>query len=277
MRPSGRRRGRRWWWAATNHFTSRHGDLRLGDAQPAGQGSARYIIPANPSRIFYRHEIRQRLDQTGVAVQRATAPFSVGGTEYPRVIHVKTRRRSADILDMFEPQDHPNDIPYPGGPPLRRMTMRGGPGLPDGCTVHTVLDPFADRSFPSSASPKFRAASRFRKSPASAQSFGQRRIHRGESAACSRRRGIHPYQPAQHQRPDLRRRYVLHSGETATAPIITQLAVEKGLDFDSSTRVSSATLRRVRPARIALWDQYGGAITSGWARFVLEQFEFHTR
>ena len=21
------------------------------------------------------------------------------------------------VLDMFEPQDHPNDIPYPGGPP----------------------------------------------------------------------------------------------------------------------------------------------------------------
>ena len=40
------------------------------------------------------------------------------------------------------------------------------------------------------------------------------------------------------------------------------------------TDVSSASLKRVRPARIALWDQYGGAITSGWARFVLEQFEF---
>ena len=22
------------------------------------------------------------------------------------------------VLDMFEPQDHPNDFPYPGGPPI---------------------------------------------------------------------------------------------------------------------------------------------------------------
>src|SRR2546423_9969795 len=60
-----------------------------------------------------------------------------------------------------------------------------------------------------------------------------------------------------------------------TPPILKQLADEKGLVFDSfDTEVSSSSLRRVRPARIALWDQYGGAITSGWARFVLEQFEF---
>jgi hypothetical protein len=57
--------------------------------------------------------------------------------------------------------------------------------------------------------------------------------------------------------------------------ILSQLAVEKGLAFDPfDTEVAAASLKRVRPARIALWDQYGGAITSGWARFVLEQFEF---
>jgi hypothetical protein len=60
-----------------------------------------------------------------------------------------------------------------------------------------------------------------------------------------------------------------------TAPILTQLAQEKGLSFDAfDTEISAASLKRIRPARIALWDQYGGAITSGWARFILEQFEF---
>jgi len=60
-----------------------------------------------------------------------------------------------------------------------------------------------------------------------------------------------------------------------TLAILSRLAAEKGLTFDPfQTEISSAALKRVRPARIALWDQYGGAITSGWARFVLEQFEF---
>jgi hypothetical protein len=30
----------------------------------------------------------------------------------------------------------------------------------------------------------------------------------------------------------------------------------------------------IRPARIALWDQYGGSMDSGWTRWILEQFEF---
>ncbi len=60
-----------------------------------------------------------------------------------------------------------------------------------------------------------------------------------------------------------------------TRVVLARLAAEKGLAFDPfQTEISSAALKRVRPARIALWDQYGGAITSGWARFVLEQFEF---
>jgi hypothetical protein len=31
---------------------------------------------------------------------------------------------------------------------------------------------------------------------------------------------------------------------------------------------------RLRPVRIGLWDQYGGSMTSGWVRWLLEQFEF---
>ena len=29
------------------------------------------------------------------------------------------------VLDMFEPQDHPDDIPYPGGPPTRPYDNAG--------------------------------------------------------------------------------------------------------------------------------------------------------
>jgi hypothetical protein len=56
---------------------------------------------------------------------------------------------------------------------------------------------------------------------------------------------------------------------------MAQLASEKGLSFEPvSESPRPESLRRLTPARVALWDQYGGAITSGWARFVLEQFEF---
>jgi hypothetical protein len=32
--------------------------------------------------------------------------------------------------------------------------------------------------------------------------------------------------------------------------------------------------RRLSPPRIGLWDQYGGSMDAGWARWILEQFEY---
>src|SRR6202012_652470 len=31
---------------------------------------------------------------------------------------------------------------------------------------------------------------------------------------------------------------------------------------------------RIRPARIALWDTYGGSMPSGWIRWIVEQYHF---
>src|SRR5690606_35175858 len=57
--------------------------------------------------------------ETGVQVHRATAAFRVGDREYPAgSFVVKTAQAfGPHVIDMYEPQDHPDDIPYPGGPP----------------------------------------------------------------------------------------------------------------------------------------------------------------
>jgi hypothetical protein len=36
----------------------------------------------------------------------------------------------------------------------------------------------------------------------------------------------------------------------------------------------SVKMLRLKPVRIGLWDQYGGSMASGWARWLLEKFEF---
>jgi hypothetical protein len=33
-------------------------------------------------------------------------------------------------------------------------------------------------------------------------------------------------------------------------------------------------LKKIAPARIALWDTYGGSMSSGWVRFIMEQYHF---
>ena len=58
--------------------------------------------------------------KTGVTVHRATAGFTVNGKAYPAgsIVVKAAQAFRPHVLDMFEPQDHPHDLAYPGGPPI---------------------------------------------------------------------------------------------------------------------------------------------------------------
>ena len=64
--------------------------------------------------VLLRHKV-----PPGVTVHRATAGFTVNGKTYPAgSLVVKTAQAfRPHVLDMFEPQDHPDDFAYPGAPP----------------------------------------------------------------------------------------------------------------------------------------------------------------
>jgi hypothetical protein len=244
------------------------------DRDPRG-----YIIPANQPDFLTATKFVNTLIKTGIAVQRATAPFSVGGRDYPAgSFIVKTAQAfRPHVLDMFEPQDHPNDIPYPGGPPTAPYDNAGWTlAYQMGVQFTRVLEPFGG-PFVSVVGfakvPEQRVASAIAgyalsHSVNDAFTAMNRLLARGEEVFT-----LTSPLSINGRTYDVGTFYI--PAKPTTAPIVAQLAAEKGLDFDAfDTEVSSASLRRVRPARIALWDQYGGAITSGWARFVLEQFEF---
>jgi hypothetical protein len=63
---------------------------------------------------------------------------------------------------------------------------------------------------------------------------------------------------------------------TPSAPTnaeLQKIAVELGVGAETFTGQLPRTVS-VRLPRIGLWDQYGGSMTSGWTRWILEQFEF---
>jgi hypothetical protein len=60
----------------------------------------------------------------------------------------------------------------------------------------------------------------------------------------------------------------------STLGTLEQLARDTGLSFQAVARPPDMEALQLKPVRIALWDQYGGSAASGWARLVLEQFEF---
>ena len=55
------------------------------------------------------------------------AIITVGGKQYPAGSFVVKSAQAfrPHIMDMFEPQDHPDDIPYPGAPPIQPYDVAG--------------------------------------------------------------------------------------------------------------------------------------------------------
>jgi len=64
------------------------------------------------------------------------------------------------------------------------------------------------------------------------------------------------------------------TAQDSTVPRLEQLAQEIGLNFMGVESRPSGRALRIEPVRIGLWDEYGGSRTSGWTRWLLEQFEF---
>src|SRR5262249_59526656 len=65
--------------------------------------------------------------KAGGVVDGAKTSFAVNGKTFPAGPYmVKTAQPfRPHLMDMFEPQDHPDDIPYPGGPPRAPYDVTG--------------------------------------------------------------------------------------------------------------------------------------------------------
>jgi len=86
---------------------------------PAKRDARGYILPANQPDFLTATKFVNALIGTGVTVHRATAAFDVAGKKYPLGSYVVKCAQAfrPHIIDLFEPQDHPNDFPYPGALP----------------------------------------------------------------------------------------------------------------------------------------------------------------
>jgi hypothetical protein len=246
---------------------------------PAERDPRGYIIPSDQRDFLTATKFANALIKTGVVVHRATAPFRIGARSYPvNSLVVRTAQAfRPHILDMFEPQDHPNDFPYPGGPPTPPYDNAGWTlAYQMGVEFERILDPFNGPFVPVAGfvnPPPRNVAQRV---PAYALSHSlndaftavNRLLARGEevySLNVPLRLGVRTYSKGTFYIP----------ARPTVLPVLTELAAESGIAFDPLPNIVGAdSLTRLTVPRIALWDQYGGTMTSGWGRFLLEQFEF---
>lgn len=251
--------------------------------QPDWRDPRGYIIPADQPDFPTAVKFINTLVKTGVAIHRATADFSVGAKRYPAGSYVVKTAQAfrPHVLDQFEPQDHPNDFRYEGGPPNRPYDVAGWTlAFQMGIAFDRVLAAFEGpferlpygqlQTPPPGRLPNARApVAGFLLSPRANDSFilVNRLLKQGAEVF----RVTTPLPAAPAFGPGAI--YVPDRGQARD--LVRTSARQLGLDVVTVPAAPAVeNLLRLAPTRIALWDRFGGSMPSGWTRWLLEQFEF---
>ena len=236
-----------------------------------------YIVPSDQPDFLTATKFINTLRHVGVSVDRATSSFTVNGKQYPAGSYViKTAQAArAHVLDMFEPQDHPNDFAYPGGPPKRPYDNAGW-------TLAYTMGVKFDRLLDAFDAPTQRIEG-LAKPPAgtvanSSGAAGFLMSHEQNDAVTVINRAFKANGDVYWLKSPLTvdgRTYpagTYYLGANAAA-VVQKSAQDLGVSFVGTTSRPGADAVKLSAKRIALYDQYGGSMPSGWTRYEFEQFE----
>jgi len=246
---------------------------------PAKRDPRGYIIPAAQPDFLTATKFVNALRKVNVTVLKATAPFTVGGKSYAAGSYVVKTAQAfrPHVLDMFEPQDHPNDFAYPGGPPKPPYDNAGYTlAFQMGVQFDRILDGFDCPCQPITGMAEPPAGT-----VASSGTAGYLLSHNTNDAFIAVNRAIKAGNDVYWLKSPLNANgksypagtfYIASKGNTTQ--MLQTLAKEKGLSFDGTSARPGSDALKLQPKRIALWDQYGGSMPSGHTRWLFEQFEF---
>ncbi|MBO0859672.1 MAG: peptidase, partial [Chloracidobacterium sp.] len=239
-----------------------------------------FIIPSDQSDFLTATKFVNTLIKTGITVHRATSDFQVAGKSYPAGSYVVKAAQAfrPHALDMFEPQDHPNDFQYPGGPPIPPYDNAGWTlAFQMGVKFDRILDGF-DGPFekvnelikptPGKVTAAPNAAGYLTSHQVNDSFIAVNRLLKDNEEVYwikqSFSAGGKTYPPGT----------IFIPAKPSTQAKLQKIASELGLNFEAVSTKPAGDALKLRPTRIALWDRYGGAIPSGWTRWLFEQFEF---
>ncbi|MGA3242409.1 MAG: M14 metallopeptidase family protein [Bryobacteraceae bacterium] len=239
-----------------------------------------YIMPSDQPDFPTATRFINTLLKSGITVLEASAAFQVAGKSYPAGSYVvKTAQAFRPFVrDMFEPQDHPRDDLFPGGPPIPPYDIAGWTlamqmgvqydRIPDGFdgpfTKLNGLQKPMPRSVTGPANPagylishrsnySFTLVNRLLK--ANAQVYWLKA-------------------PTQAAGVDLGVGAIWVPASAAALPVLRKGASDLGVAVYAVAQAPSGDAIHIPPVRIGLYDQYGGLMPSGWTRWLFEQYEF---
>ena len=266
---------------ATSAPTRSDADIYAAIRAPGLRDPRAFIVPSNQRDFPTAVKFINALLETGITVLRAPAAFTVRNTTYPAgsLVVPAAQAFRPHVLDMFEPQRHPDVFPYPGSPPTPPYDNAGWTlAFQMGVQFDRILEAFSapldtvrewNLKAPAGTITAADGASGFITTNALNDAFvaGNRLIASGDEVY----RLTAPITTGGHIYPA--GALYVRARSTTRARIAT-LATSLGVSFEGMKGRAPVASRKLSAARVGLWDTYGGSITSGWTRWILEQFEF---
>jgi hypothetical protein len=239
---------------------------------PALRDARAYLLPADQPDFLTATRFVDVLLKSGIAVHQAAAPFQAGTRTYPAGSYVVKTAQAfrAHVLDMFEPQDHPEEmsgVPYD----VMGWTLAFQMGVRFDRILDALDGPF--ERIESVQPPRGAVAG-----PANPAGYllshhqndvfivVNRLLAAGQSVFWLRNRTVGGYAGGTGA--------IYVGAGAAAASILQTSAAELGVSAVGVASPPSSQMLKLNRARVGLWDRYGGASTSGWIRWILERHEF---
>ena len=247
---------------------------------PENRDPRAFILPSDQPDFPTAVKFINTLVKNGVTIHQAKGEFNVYGKTYPEgSFIVKTDQAfRPHILDMFEPQDHPDDFLYEGGPPVPPYDNAGyNLSFQMGIEFDRILE---------AVNGPFEEIDGFAKPMAGVVSNSQNAVgfllsHNVNDAAIIVNRLLSKKENVYWLNGNITANGKTYPEGTiyipanrSTTGLINTAASELGLNFDGIGSKPASAALLINPVKIGLWDRYGGSMQAGWTRWLLEQFEF---
>ena len=228
---------------------------------PALRDPRGYILPSDQPDFATATRFINALIGDGIAVSKATGAFTVNNKTYPAgswVIKTDQAFRP-HVIDLFEPQDHPNDFAYPGGPPIAPYDAAGWTlAYTMGLQFDRILEPF-DGPFERIPYGQLQTIA-----PAVPTTASSPNANTGTGWLDARSNASY-----------IAVNDLLKGGKSVYRSTVNgNFYVTSGKRPAASAGNPASSFTKLAPARIALWDTYGGSMPSGWTRYIMEQYHF---
>lgn len=241
---------------------------------PAKRDARGYIIPAGQADFQTAIKFVNALIRSGILVHKASDDFILNDKKYPKGSYiVKTNQAfRPHVLDMFEPQDHPNDFQYEGGPPIAPYDAAGW-------TLAYLMNVEFDRFQEDFNGP-------FQRIPYGQLQSTEERVIASEKGYLINAEANNAFTAVNEllQAKEIVFRIsegdnigdFFIPGSTKARKILQDMVSNPGLEVRGTSQIPKNTVK-LSELRIALWDTYGGSMSSGWVRLLMEQYRFKAK